>query len=262
MQSTPLRRSLGIQLRVVHALVMREVITRYGRHNIGFLWLFLEPMLFTLGVTTLWTMTKATHGSSLPIVAFAVTGYSSVLLWRNTSSRCVKALEPNLDLLYHRNVTVLDVYFARIFLELAGATVSCTVLTLVFSATGLMQLPSNLMIAFSGWALLAWFAASIGLLVGALSEKGELIDRVWHIFTYLLFPLSGAGFLVDWMPPAFQSFLSWVPMVHGTEMIRYGYFGSFIHPHYNAGYLATVDAVLMLLGLSVCRQIRQHVQPV
>jgi capsular polysaccharide transport system permease protein len=261
MYSVSLRQSSAIQLRVIHALVMREVITRYGRHNIGFLWLFLEPMLFTLGITTLWTATKMTHGSSLPIVAFAVTGYSSVLLWRNTSSRCVKALEPNLDLLYHRNVTVLDVYFARIFLEIAGATVSCTVLTLMFSIAGWMQPPANILTSVCGWILLSWFAASLGLFIGALSEKSELVDRVWHIVTYLTFPLSGAAFLVEWTPPSMRHVVTWVPMIHGTEMIRDGYFGSLIHAHYNPVYLATASAVLTLMGLAMSRKLRQHVQP-
>src|SRR3546814_5552704 len=36
-----------IQRNVVAALFMREVLTRFGRHNIGFLWMFVEPMLFT-----------------------------------------------------------------------------------------------------------------------------------------------------------------------------------------------------------------------
>jgi capsular polysaccharide transport system permease protein len=261
MESASLRRSAAIQLRVIHALVMREVITRYGRHNIGFLWLFLEPMLFTLGITTLWTVTKMSHGSNLPIVAFAVTGYSSILLWRNTSNRCVKALEPNLNLLYHRNVTVEDVYFARIFLELAGSTVSCLFLTVFFSLVGWMKFPANLLTALEGWGLLCWFSLGLGLTVGALSEKGELIDRVWHILTYLMFPLSGAGFLLEWMPSNFQKFLLWVPMVHATEMIRHGYFGSLIHPHYNAAYLASINAVLLLVGLSMNRQLRQEVQP-
>ena len=33
-----LRQSLGIQKNVIGALIMREIITRYGRNNIGFLW--------------------------------------------------------------------------------------------------------------------------------------------------------------------------------------------------------------------------------
>ena len=36
---TPFLRSLAIQFRVIRALLMREVITRFGRHNIGVLWL-------------------------------------------------------------------------------------------------------------------------------------------------------------------------------------------------------------------------------
>ena len=92
MSATTFRRSLAIQGRVVAALLMREILTRYGRHNIGFLWLFVEPMLFTVFVTALWSATKAIHQSSMPIVAFAVTGYSSVLLWRNMPARCVSAI--------------------------------------------------------------------------------------------------------------------------------------------------------------------------
>src|SRR3546814_8388063 len=87
-----LRQSLQVQLRVLGALLMRETLTRYGRHNIGFLWLFADRMIFTLGVTALWTATKSVHGSDLPIVAFALTEYSSVLLWRNLPGRCLGAL--------------------------------------------------------------------------------------------------------------------------------------------------------------------------
>jgi hypothetical protein len=47
--------SFAIQRRVIGALLMREIITRFGRDNLGVLWLFVEPMMFTLGVTALWT---------------------------------------------------------------------------------------------------------------------------------------------------------------------------------------------------------------
>ena len=52
---------------------MREIITRFGRHNIGFLWLFLEPILFTVGVVILWTQTRNLHGFRVDVAPFIVT---------------------------------------------------------------------------------------------------------------------------------------------------------------------------------------------
>ena len=242
-------------------MVMREVITRFGRHNIGFLWLVLEPMLFTLGVTTLWTLVKVTHGTNLPIAAFALTGYSSILLWRNCTNRVVKSIEPNLSLLYHRNVRVLDVFSARLILEIAGATTSLVLLTIVFTATGLMNPPEDILTVLIGWFLLAWFAIGLSLIVGAAAERSELVDRVWHIITYLMFPLSGAGFMVDWFPHAVQEILYWVPMVHGTEMVRHGYFGDTVQTYEDPIYFALVNTALLVIGLALVRETGRRVEP-
>ena len=240
---------------------MREVITRYGRHNIGFLWLFLEPMLFTLGVTTLWTVIGVTHGSTLPITAFAITGYSSILLWRNCSNRAVKAIEPNLALLYHRNVRVFDVFAARLTLEIAGASTSIIVLTVLFTSIGWMNQPADILTAVTGWVLLAWFAFSLSLAVGAASERSEIIERVWHIFTYLMFPLSGAGFMVGWLPKPYQNIILYVPMVNGTEMIRHGYFGSVVRTYENPSYLILFNVILTFIGLALMRETGRRVEP-
>jgi capsular polysaccharide transport system permease protein len=256
-----LGRSLAIQIRVVKALILREVITRYGRHNVGFLWLILEPMLFTLGVTALWTAMRATHGSSLPITAFALTGYSSLIVWRNCSNRAVKAIEANHSLLYHRNVLVLDVFIARIILELVGVTTSMVVLSFAFVAMGLMKLPADLFTIVIGWLLMAWFAFSLSLIVGAASERSEMVERVWHIFTYLLFPLSGAAFMVDWFPKNIQDVLLWVPMVHGTEMIRHGYFGTEVRTYENPAYFALVNTLMLFVGLALVRETGRRVEP-
>ncbi|WP_431226299.1 ABC transporter permease [Burkholderia contaminans] len=253
--------SLKIQGRVIGALLMREIITRYGRHNVGFLWLFFEPMLFTLGITTLWSVIGLTHGSSLPIVAFAVTGYSSLILWRNTSNRSVKAIEVNHSLLYHRNVQVIDVLAARLILEISGATCSMIVLTILFVSFGWMKMPVDILTVAVGWLLLALFAFSLSLIVGALSERSEVIERVWHIVTYLMFPLSGAGFMVNWLPERFHNLILWVPMVHGTEMIRHGYFGGQVRTYEDPAYLAFVDLVMLLMGLIFVREAGRRVEP-
>lgn len=259
--TTSLRHSFRIQLRVIGALLMREIITRYGRHNIGFLWLFLEPMLFTLGVMALWTAGKMDHGSSIPIVAFAITGYSSILLWRNVANRCSKAIEPNLSLMYHRNVKVIDVFSSRIILEIVGATVSIIVLSLFFTSIGWMNLPADFMLVLEGWILLAWFSIALGLIVGALSEKSETFDRIWHVMTYLLFPLSGAVFMAHWLPASARELLLYLPMLHGTEMIRHGFFGDIVPTYENPLYFSSINLILTLIGLALVRETGRRVEP-
>jgi capsular polysaccharide transport system permease protein len=252
--------SLRIQLRVIGALLMREIVTRYGRENLGFLWLFLEPMLFTLGVTALWAGSGIRHAVSLPIVAFAVTGYSSVLLWRNTATRCAMAIPPNMGLLFHRNVRVLDLFWTRILLEVAGATMSFVVLSTVWISLGWMEPPTDVLRVLMAWGLLAWFGAALALVVGGGTAHSDMVERIWHPAAYIVFPISGAGFMVDWMPRTFQDAVLWIPMVSGVEMLRDGYFGSAVRTHYSAEYLALCSALLTLAGLVLVREAGRRVE--
>lgn len=252
---TPLARSLAIQLRVIHALLLREIITRYGRRGLGVLWLMLEPMLFTLGVAGLWYLAKMHTVSNIPIIAFAITGYSSVLMWRNTTSRCAKAIGVNRPLLYHRNVRPFDVFISRIVLEWVGSTTSLTLLTVFFVSIEVMHMPRDILLVVGGWLLLAWFSLALALIIGVLSEISETIERTWPILTYILFPLSGAVFMVHWLPQKAQDAVLWLPMVHGVEMIRHGYFGGLVPTYESPIYFATVNLVMTLIGFWMVREI-------
>lgn len=253
--------SARVQLRVLGALLIREMLTRYGRHNIGFLWLFVEPMIFTLGVTALWTATKSVHGSDLPIVAFALTGYSSVLLWRNMPGRCIGALWHNLPLMYHRNIKALDIYIARLILEFGGATISFTTLSVLFISIGWLNPPEDLLKVVAGWLTIAWVGVSIAVTLGALSHESELVEKLWHPVSYLIFPLSGAAFMVDALPKMAQDIVLYLPMVHGVEMVREGYFGSHARAHYDLGYVLPFCLVMSFIAMLLVRWVARRVVP-
>jgi ABC-type polysaccharide/polyol phosphate export permease len=253
--------SLAIQSRVLHALMLRELITRYGRDNLGVLWLVGEPMIFTLGVTTLWSAAGLAHGSTgIPIVAFAVTGYSSVLMWRNATSQCSAGIEQNKPLLFHRSVLIIDVFWTRIALEVIGATTSFILLSSFFIFIGWMPLPDNLLLVMGGWFMLAWFGASLALLVGGGTAFSDLVHRLWHPIAYLLFPMSGAAFMVEWLPKRLQTLVLYLPMVHGVELLRRGYFGNVVRTHYDIPYMAECCLVLTLCGLYAVREASRRVE--
>jgi capsular polysaccharide transport system permease protein len=248
-----MRRSLAVQSRVLGALLMREVITRFGRENIGVLWLVAEPMVFTLGVTTFWYASGLNHGSSIPIIAFAITGYSTVLLWRNTVNRANGGIQHNLGLLYHRNVRAIDVFLSRIILEIAGATGSFIVLGTIFALAEQIKAPVDPLMVLAGWLMLAWFGAALALVIGSLTVYSDLVDRIWGPVSYLLFPLSGAAFMVEWLTPPMQKVVLLLPMVHCVEMVREGYFGNVVRTHYDAAYVAMFNLVLTFVGLLLIR---------
>jgi ABC-type polysaccharide/polyol phosphate export permease len=234
---------------------MREILTRFGRHNIGFMWMFAEPMIFTLGVTILWNIMGLHKGHGITITAFVLTGYSTILLWRNMPSRCVMALQPNFSLMFHRSVKPIDVYIARILLEGVGATISFVLLAIVFHTMGLVPLPYDYVLMWSAWFLLAWYAAALSLLVGALSEQSDIVEKLWHPTQYLLIPLSGSFFMVESLPPMFRDAVLYLPTVNCAEMFRDGYFGPGHTWFYSVPYIVTFNMVLTLLGLAQVRYV-------
>jgi capsular polysaccharide transport system permease protein len=257
---TSLRRSFAIQRRVIWALLLREIITRFGRENIGMLWLIGEPMIVTVGVVGLWTAAGMSHSDQIPVAAFAITGYSSVLLWRSTVNRCNSAIQGNVQLLYHRNVRLLDVMIARSLLELAGTTASFVLLVGIFWTIGWVEPPHDLTLVILGWVMLAWFGVALGLLVGSATAYSDLVERLWHPIAYLMFPLSGAAFMVDWLPAQAREVILWLPMVHGVEILRGGYFGHIVRTHADIAYMAGCCIVLTLAGLLLLRDASLRVE--
>lgn len=244
-----------VQRRVLAALLLREMLTRYGRNNIGFLWLFVEPMLFTIVITALWTATRNIHGSDIPIVAFALTGYSSILMWRNMPGRCIGALTSNRSLLYHRQVKILDVYWARIILELISASASFIILGIALWSVDWLLPPEDVLQVVAGWLLLAWFGAGLALTLAGLSERIDVVEKLWPPTSYLMFPLSGAAFIADALPEKARDVILYLPMIHAVEFIREGYFGSLMRAHYDLSYLVLWNLGLTLVGLSLVRLI-------
>jgi capsular polysaccharide transport system permease protein len=254
--------SLRIQLRVLHALLMREIITRYGRHNLGFAWLFGEPMLFTLGVTVLWSLFHDIGGAHhINAVAYTLTGYTTVLAWRNTIGRCTLAVQPNSALLFHRNVRVIDLFLSRIILETSGATLSMIVLMLIFLVTGVIPAPDNVLVMIAGWTLLLWYSAAAALLVGALAEYSELVERLWHPISYFQLPVSGALVMASWLPPGVRKLVLIFPAANCVEIFRQGYFGQSVTTYYDVPYTVVVCLVLTWLGLWTVRDISSKVEP-
>ncbi|ASK27544.1 ABC transporter permease [Neisseria chenwenguii] len=261
LHKTTLWESLMIQKRVTGALLMREIITRYGRNNIGFLWLFVEPLLMTAFILMIWTFFRADSVSTLNIVAFVVTGYPLMMMWRNASNRAIGAISSNASLLYHRNVRVLDTIFTRMLLEIAGATIAQMAIMAVLVIMGWMDAPSDIFYMLIAWILMALFAVGLGLVICSVAFKFEAFGKIWNTLSFVFMPLSGAFFFVHSLPNNVREYALMLPIVHGTEMFRAGYFGSSVITYESIGFIVLSDLVLLLLGLAMVAKFSKGVEP-
>jgi len=248
------------ECRVISALMLRETITRYGRHDVGVLWLLFEPMLFTTGVIALWDLVFPHAPTSIPMVGIAITGYSCILLWRNTVGHSTHSIRPNTALLYHRPVRPIDCLLARVGLEVIGATASFAILTFFFAFIEVIPWPEDLMPVIVGWLLMCWWAMAMAMILCSAAERSEFAGRIWNIVSYLLMPVSGAAYMVYWLPPSYREWALLIPMVHGTELIRLGFFGNTVPTFGNPYYFACSNLVATLLGLAMMRDISSKVQ--
>lgn len=253
--------SLRIQARVIKALLLREIITRYGRNNIGFLWLFVEPLLMTAIIVLFWGYIRGSNFSNINIIAFIVTGYPIMMMWRNASNRTIGAINANISLLYHRNVRVLDTLIARMLLEISGATVAQILFVTSLVLLGWIAPPADIFYMLQAWVLMATFAFGLGLIICSIAQYIEPFGKIWGTLSFVMMPLSGAFFFVHSLPPIAQNYLLWLPMIHGTEMFRKGYFGESVITYEDPHYILLCNMALCLIGLSLVKQFSKGIEP-
>lgn len=241
--------SLGTKLRVLEALAVRDMMRRYGRGNLGFLWVLLEPMILTIGVMLIWSVAKGEQEHGIEIIAFVLTGYMPLTLWRHMTNGGVFLLRSNSALLYHRNISLFDVFVGRMLLEFAGTTAALIVVASTLLALGLTRPPHNIGLVALGWLMMGSLAFSCALFFCIATEYSEIWERFVQPFQYLMLPLSGCFYMVDWLPTAAQDLMLLNPTVHCFEVFRAGYLGEHVVTHYWVWYPFAWALGLLALGL-------------
>lgn len=247
-------------VKIVGALIMREIITKYGREGIGFLWVIGEPLMFCFGVLIMWSLIKPAYEHGVRIAPFVMTGYMCLLMLRHIISYNIGAVPSNIGLLYHRKISIIHIYMSRNILELAGSTGAFIVVYIILYSMGFVDLPHDVLILYSGWMLLFWLSSGIGIVFSALALMYDVMERVVSLLQYVLVPMTGTFFMISWLPPAAQEAVLWIPIPHTVEMVRAGVFGEFVATHYDPLYPLIWGTALNLLGLLLLRHAQRNLE--
>jgi capsular polysaccharide transport system permease protein len=250
-------RGLQVQLRVIHALLIRELVTRFGRENIGFLWIMAEPLLFAGLVGLVWSFVKGPQYHGISVVAFVATGYIPLTFLRQSFGRSTKIFISNSALLYHRQVKILDFIFVRVAIETIGAMMAYVFAGTFLYFIGSFPIPADVLMLVGGGTIYVAFVFAVCTVLAPLSEMSEVVEKIVPVSVYVAIPFSGAFNMASWVPPNVREVLLWSPMVTGMEMMRYGVFGSAVTPYYDIGRAFALTLIFLVFGLILSRRVRR-----
>ena len=235
--------------RVLHALMLREMATRYGRSRLGYVWAVLEPVGFIALLSLVFAQIAHAPpvGRSFPL--FYATGYVAFHWFHDISSVVGRSVHVNRPLLAFPAVTPLDTVIARFVLQsLTGLAVAIVIFAAILAVTPDQVRPSPvpLLMAFAT-------AAGLGLSVGLFNVWAFALSRTWELAWGLisrpLFLISCVFFSYWSLPLHIRDALWWNPLVHVAGSMRAGFYPGYEATHVSPSYVLAVAAGLALVGL-------------
>ena len=256
-----LARGAFIQLQVVHALVLRETRTKFGEHQLGYLWAVLEP-LFWIG--TFWAsyiVVGRPVSPGLDDLSFLTTGILTYELFSNNVSRIGEAINGNKQLLFYPQVQPIDLVWARAALETATI---CAVFILIMGTAafyrGEVPRVDSVLKVLLGFGLAAFLGTGLGLLLCMVSEVLPIMERLRGPLLRPLFWVSGLFYTLDEIPRSAHDALLYNPVLHTLELVRDGWYPQYDAKEASPFYVLCFALTFMVAGLLLERIVRKRIE--
>ncbi|PWJ12917.1 ABC transporter permease [Jannaschia seohaensis] len=248
-------RSTGRQLpfsgpRTVMALILREMSSSYGRSPGGYAWMILEPVLGIMVLASFFALVGIrTPPLGTSFAMFMATGLLPFGFYGDLSNKTASAINYSKSLLSYPRVTYMDAILARALLAvltqlLVGALI-LTALRLLFETRTIVVIDRILL----SYAMAAALGVGVGLFNCFLITQFPLWGRAWNIINRPLFFVSGIILITEQLPPPWNEYFLWNPLVHVTAEMRGGFYVGYEAAYVDPGYVFTIALVLGLTGL-------------
>lgn len=245
------RSSWEIQKAVVNSLFLREMKTRFGSQNLGYLWAILEPAAI---IVVFWVMFGFRAKATMPGVdypMFLMTGMLSWQLFSNIINKSMVAFQSNIGLFNYRQVKPIDTIIARAMVECLIYFFVFIIFIIIGSALGFTAEIDNIPGLILIIAELIVFGFSFGLLCAVIGTFSDNFPKVISLMMRPLFFSSGIFFAVDSVPVQFKWILLLNPVIHFLELVRTEYFAAFTSQSADPLYIMywTLTTVILSLWL-------------
>ena len=211
-------------LHVLHALMLRDMRTRFGGSHWGYAVVVLWPVVHVFMLVIIFT----SRGVPAPIgdnrALFFTTGAVPVLAFQYISREVMKAVLANRPLTYYPQVKLFDVIFARILVEIVTGFLGLITILSILVVMGVNPMPADPFTAMCGYLA----AILLGIGVGTVNVSIVAFFPAWIfgfiLFTIIIYITSGVMYLPNFLPEQIYDVLKYNPAVQVIEWVRLGYY--------------------------------------
>ncbi|MET4690765.1 ABC transporter permease [Sinorhizobium fredii] len=238
-------------LRVISAMIVREMSTRFGSKPGGYVWALLEPIGYIAMMTVIFGAISHTPALGTNFILFFATGYLGFQMYQAKVGYLSSAVRANKPLLSYPNVAPIDAVTARYILQtMTTVLVAAVVFFAIFLASD--ERPElNWPRLFEAELYAGALALGIGMFNAVMFVKYALYEQVYGILTKPMFLLSGVFFLPDTMPHPYREVLLSNPLVHVIMLFRSGFYPEYRAIGLSVPYLSVCSAAAFFCGMAV-----------
>lgn len=236
-------------LRVVAALLVREMASRFGNKPGGYIWAVLDPAAHISFLSVIFMSVARTPllGTNFPL--FFATGYIAYQYYQSVVGFLNGAVKANQALLSYPNVALIDPIVARYLLQVGTTTfVALVVFSTIFIISG--SIPDIIWPYVIEAAFVASImAAGVAMFNNVFFSMYPAYEQIYGMITRPLFMLSGVFFLPSSLPHPFRDYVLINPVAHVLMLFRKGFYPQYRAIGLDTDYLYTVAVCAFFIGL-------------
>lgn len=234
----------------IHALMMREIKTRFGTNRLGYFWALMEPIAAVAILGLIFTLAGRHSVANVPVALFLFVAMLPFNLFSNLLNQLSSAVNANKALMAYRQVSAIDPVVTRVIIELSIYLIIYCIIFSFLAWLGFDVVPDDLLKVLAASALLALMASGFGLMLCTAMSYWEDTKKIVGIITRPLFFISGVMYSVTMIPSAYWYLFDWNPILHALELSRDAYFSSYVTPIGSWLYLGICSLVIFSVGLA------------
>ncbi|WP_083946351.1 ABC transporter permease [Pontibaca methylaminivorans] len=236
-------------MRVIAALLLREMSTRYGKTPGGYIWSIIEPLAAIMVLSIGFALILRTPPIGTSFMLFYATGYMPYGMFNTVANMVGRSISFSKPLLQYPAVTWVDAVLARFLLNSLTSTFITLILITVILVLSDTQAVLDMIPILRAGLLALLLAFGVGVLNCAISGLFPLWEVIWSVITRPLFIASGVFFLYDDMPQLAREILWYNPLIHVIGEFRSGFYPMYIVDYVNNLFVLSVALVSLVMGL-------------